>query len=64
MGDWISFLLRTASYESHKELGRNLETDLKKLESCSNVNALFLERGSNQLFTIAYSADDDYQNTT
>ena len=29
LGDIISFVLRTARYESHKELGRNIENDLK-----------------------------------
>ena len=47
LSDIISFALRTARYESHKELGRNLEEDLKQLEDCTQVNALFLDRGSN-----------------
>ena len=63
LSDIVQFCLRTARYESHKELGRNLEQDFKLLEDCAQVNALFLDKGSNQLFTIAYTEDDDYQNT-
>ena len=55
--------MRTARYESHKELGRNLEQDLKNLEGCADCNVLFLEKGSSQLFTIAYTSDDDFRNT-
>ncbi len=56
-------MLRTARYESHKELARNLENDLKKLEDSTYCNVLFLEKKSRQLFTIAYAEDDDYRNT-
>ena len=34
------------------------------LEDCTHVNALFLDRSSKQLFTIAYTEDDDYKSTT
>ena len=63
LSDIIDFALRTARYESHKSLCRNLENDLVRLEDCFAVNALFLDRASNQLFTIAYTEDDDYRNT-
>lgn len=63
LDDIISFALRTARYESHKDMCRNLENDLIQLEDCTHCNALFLDKTSNQLFTIAYTEDDDYQNT-
>ena len=55
--------MKTARYESHKELNRNLQTDLALLEECAEVNVLFEDRGSGQLYTIAYTEDDDYKNT-
>ena len=60
LSDVVEFALRTCRYESHKELGRNLEEDLKQLEGCDHVNALFFDRGSKQLYTIAHTEDDDY----
>ena len=59
----IQFCMRTARYESHKDLGRNLENDLVTLEDCMQCNVLFEDRGSNQLYTISYTADDDFRNT-
>lgn len=63
LGDIISFAMRTARYETHKVLGREIEKDLKMLEDCTECNVLFEDRGSNQLYTIAYTEDDDYRNT-
>ena len=63
LGDIISFAMRTAKYECHKVLGREVEKDLKQLEDCAECNVLFEDRGSNQLYTIAYTEDDDYKNT-
>ena len=63
LSDIIAFIMKTARYESHKELNRNLQTDLAVLEECAEVNMLFEDRGSGQLYTIAYTEDDDYKNT-
>ena len=63
LGDIISFVMRTAKYECHKVLGRNLQHDLAQLEECGECNVLFEDRGSGQLYTIAYTEDDDYRNT-
>ena len=63
LSDIIAFIMKTARYESHKELNRNLQTDLAVLEECAEVNVLFEDRGSGQLYTIAYTEDDDFKNT-
>ena len=59
----ISFVMKTCRYESHKDLCRNLEEDLMRMEECTNCNVLFEDRGSRQLYTIAYTEDDDFKNT-
>ena len=46
LSDIIAFIMKTARYESHKELNRNLQTDLAVLEECAEVNMLFEDRGS------------------
>lgn len=55
--------MRTSRYESHKELGKNLEKDLAVLADALHCNVLFEDRGSNQLYSIAHTEDEDYQNT-
>ena len=55
--------MRTAKYECHKVLSREIEKDLKLLEDCAECTVLFEDRGSNQLYTIAHTEDDDYRNT-
>lgn len=59
----ISFILRTSRYESHKELARNVENDLKRIERCAFANVLFQDDESKQLYTIVFSKDDDFRNT-
>ena len=63
LGDIISFAMRTAKYECHKVLSREVEKDLTVLEDCADCTVLFEDRGSNQLYTIAHTEDDDYRNT-
>ena len=46
LDDVISFVMKTCRYESHKDLCRNLEEDLQRMEQCSHCNVLFEDRGS------------------
>lgn len=55
--------MKMNKYECHKELLRNLQIDLAKMEGCEEVNVLFEDRPSRQLYTIAFTEDDDYRNT-
>ena len=55
--------MRTSRYESHKVLGKNIENDLAVLEDAVHCNVLFEDRGSNQLYSIAHTEDEDYRNT-
>lgn len=59
----IKFCQRTIKYECHKDLGRNLQKELCQIAHCEECVTLFEDRGSNQLYTIAYTEDDDFRNT-
>ena len=61
--DAIDFAMRIAKLESKKNLCRELEQELVRMEGCEKVVVLFNEKASRQLYTIAFAEDDDYANT-
>lgn len=64
LSEIIKVIMKTSRHESHKVLCRSLQEDLAVMDECAHVNVLFEDRGSGQLYTIAFTEDDDYRNTS
>ena len=59
----VQFIEKIAKFESKKRLCRELEREMIKNEGCESCVALFDERCTKQLYTIAFAEDDDFVNT-